>query len=206
MLLKLFAHLISYVLHPIFMPTLACALLMWCNPYYFAQMGSFEAFTVFSNMIINTIFLPVVSLIILKKMKLLDDFNLPERKQRAVPFLILIFFFFWTFTIFLKEPSLPLGFTSIAFGAFLSLFTAYIINVVYVKVSLHTIGMGAIVATIFYAMTFTLKPLAGIFLLAIIVAGLVGTARLVLGAHTSREVYLGYCVGFLAQVFAFVLL
>ncbi len=40
-------------------------------------------------------------------------------------------------------------------------------------------------------------------LLVIVMAGLVGSSRLFLGAHTTREVLTGYMVGLLGQMVAF---
>lgn len=179
---------------------------MWANPYYFAQFGSAQAFQVLANMVINTVVLPVIALLLLQRMKLLDNLQLTERKQRAIPFLVLIFFFFWTFVVFLKEPALPRAFTGVAFGAFLSLFAAYMINVLVFKVSLHTIGVGAFVAVLFYASALSLKPLWPFLMITFLAGGLIGSARLILSAHTAREVYAGFFVGFFAQIFAFLLL
>jgi membrane-associated phospholipid phosphatase len=41
-----------------------------------------------------------------------------------------------------------------------------------------------------------------ILILAVIAAGLVGSSRLILGAHEPNEIYGGYAIGFLAQFVA----
>jgi len=41
-----------------------------------------------------------------------------------------------------------------------------------------------------------------ILMVVIVLAGLVGTARMLLGAHTPPELYGGYMVGFLTQFIA----
>ena len=66
------------------------------------------------------------------------------------------------------------------------------------RISLHTIGMGGIVG-FFVEMIISHsfhQSMMVVFMITVILAGLVGSARLYLGAHTSAQVYAGYAVGF----------
>jgi hypothetical protein len=88
---------------------------------------------------------------------------------------------------------------------------AFVINVLD-KISLHTVGMGGLVGMLTITMgLFGANGIAiggvtvglGLMLLAgVLLAGMVGTARLALGAHDSVQVYSGYIVGFVAQLVA----
>lgn len=68
------------------------------------------------------------------------------------------------------------------------------------KISLHTIGMGGLVAiTIICA---RMMPLLALKLVPIVVvcAGLVGFARLYLQAHTHAQIHVGFAVGFVTTL------
>jgi len=199
-----FANIISYVLHPIFLPTYAIAFLLWSNPYYFMPIQSSNAFTLFANVVLNSVLLPLMILTGFKRLDLIKDLELSERKQRALPFLVIIAFLMWTYLVVVRLPFSEL-ISDVVLGAFISMMCAYFINVLYVKVSLHTIGMGNFLAIVLVASAVSLYGLAEIFMITIILAGLVGTSRLILKAHYPYEVYLGYMVGFVAQVVAFML-
>ncbi len=200
----IFANIISYVLHPIFLPTYAIAFLLWSNPYYFMPLQSANAATLLINVVLNSILLPLFVLVGLKQLDLINDLKLSERKQRAIPFLVIIAFFMWTYLVVVRLPFSEL-ISDVVLGAFLSVMLAYFINILYIKVSLHTIGMGNLLAIVLVASAVSLYGLAEIFMITIILAGLVGTSRLILKAHYPYEVYLGYMVGFVAQVVAFML-
>ncbi len=204
--MKLLANIISYFFHPLFLPLYAIIFLMWCNPYYYTKLGSPNSNIILINVIINTILLPLIVLIGLKKSKLLDDFKMQERQQRAIPFIAVMFFFFWTFIIFIKKDFFPIGLTPVMLGAVLSIAGAYVVNVLYFKISLHTVGVGAFFAIVLFASSTSLYALSPILMLTILIGGIIGTSRLILNAHTNQEVSAGYMLGFFAQFAAFMIL
>lgn len=74
---------------------------------------------------------------------------------------------------------------------------------------MHTVGIGGFLAMVIITMVNTSVPLYDlrpILLGVIVLAGLVGTARLVLKAHVPQEIYGGYIVGFFGQFAAISLL
>ena len=94
--------------------------------------------------------------------------------------------------------------SDILLGATVSLFLAFIINNLFEKISLHAMGMGGFLAIVIMALNITQYDLTYLFLLVIFLSGLVGTARLILKAHQTREIYTGYMLGFVCQAFAFI--
>lgn len=201
--MKAIAHIISYIFHPLFLPLYAIIFLMWCNPYYYSKLGSPLSNVILANVVINTVILPLIVLLGLKKSKLLDDFNLEKRKQRAVPFIAVLFFFFWTFIVFLKKDFFPIGLTPVMLGAVLAIAGAYVVNILYFKISLHATGVGAFVAIVLFATSTSLYALNWVLVAAILLGGIIGVSRLVLNVHTTKEVNSGYILGFFAQFAAF---
>ena len=67
---------------------------------------------------------------------------------------------------------------------------------------MHATGAGGMVAVIMILLPYSYVGVVPIFIGTIICAGCVGTARLVLKAHTEREVFLGYMTGFFSFMVA----
>ncbi|MCS6818327.1 MAG: hypothetical protein NZ522_00145, partial [Chitinophagales bacterium] len=80
-------------------------------------------------------------------------------------------------------------------GATLSVFLAFIINI-FSKVSLHAVGVGNYFALSVLLATVSDINLSLLVVGAVLLAGVVGTARLILRAHALHEVYTGYMIGF----------
>jgi membrane-associated phospholipid phosphatase len=86
-------------------------------------------------------------------------------------------------------------------GATIGIFSAFIINI-FSKISMHTVGMGGFLAMMLICISRSVANNEYILILAVIAAGLVGSSRLILGAHESNEIYGGYAIGFLTQFVA----
>lgn len=101
-------------------------------------------------------------------------------------------------------------------GAVIGLFIAFFINI-FSKISAHAVGMGGLLGMVIITMalsnfdSFVLhSTIIGTFefsmnallLFTLLMAGLVGTARLLLDAHTPNDIYGGYLVGFASQFIA----
>ncbi|MCB0617437.1 MAG: hypothetical protein KDC41_01645, partial [Saprospiraceae bacterium] len=124
--------------------------------------------------------------------------------------------YLWLFVNFLHDPRVPVAFTSFVLGATIGLFLAFFINI-FSKISAHAVGMGGLLAMIVITMFLysydTLTVYAGWFgqieismatvlILAILLAGMVGTSRLLLQAHDMQDLSGGFLVGFVSQFIA----
>ncbi len=103
------------------------------------------------------------------------------------------------YTVSLFNNSLGVYYTPYLLGCTFVILIAEIITFFW-RISLHTIGMGGLLG--FFLEMMLHLPGTSIFTILfpflVIAAGLVGTARLYLQAHTSAQIYVGYVVGFLA--------
>ena len=70
---------------------------------------------------------------------------------------------------------------------------------------MHTIGMGCIIVVIHQITIYSSYDLMMPFMLIIVIAGLLGSARMKLGAHVPPEIYGGYLIGFWSQSIAFLI-
>jgi len=108
-------------------------------------------------------------------------------------------------------PDVPIAFQSAILGTIIALFTAFILNI-FSKISLHTVGMGSLVGMILVTILLfnyssfqfgnTMYSMYGLLFIAITLAGLVGSARIILENPTPKDLYGGYLVGFATQLIA----
>ena len=214
------SRLVSSLFHPIFVLNYVLILLFLVNPYLFGIQNDKQKGLLFISVFLLSVFFPIFTIIVMKLVGFVDSIEVKERKERVMPLVITGVFYLWLYVNIRQNSTVPSAFSIFVLGATIALFVAFFINN-FTKISLHTVGMGGLVAMVFFIRSyfsydvfyFAFGPLGSysisvdlIFFLSIIVAGLVGSSRLHLNAHRKQDVYMGYLVGFLAQVFAFRLL
>ncbi len=202
--MKILSKLISFIFHPIFVPTYAILFLVWSNPYEFGQFGSYDSFFILQTAILYSILYPLFVVVLLRLLDFIDNYEMRDRKNRILVFIPTSFFFWWTFIVYLKSDYSEV-LSDVMLGATISISIALVITSVFSKISLHTIGMGGLFAIALFSVNIAVKDVTVFLFAAIFIAGLVGTCRMYLKAHNLQEVYNGYLVGFLSMFFAFLI-
>lgn len=200
-LLFIIATVTSYVFHPLLLLVYAFFFVDIFFPYQFMHLGGAAKMQLLLALIINTIVFPVATLGLMRGLKIISDFQLNTSKERILPFIAIMLFYFWTYLV-IKKLGVGDYFVHVTLGASFGIFLAFFFNVFY-KISLHAVGAGGFLGI---ALTLTLSSTYNLLfplLLVIVIAGLVGSSRLFLGAHSPREVLTGYMVGILGQMVAF---
>lgn len=199
------ARILSYLFHPLFLPTFVFFWMSYRFPYLFAGMSVqgllFRKITVFWT----TAFFPAVAVFLLSKLQFVDSIYLKTQKDRIIPYIITMFFYWWIWYLsrsFTDQPSLLKPFY---FGIFLTTIFGLIINN-FIKISLHTIGAGSVAAFSFIACLHYQRHLGADIAICLILSGVIGSARLVNNSHNSVEIYSGYLVGILCQVLGYFLM
>lgn len=201
--MKFTANLISVLFHPLLLPTYAFAIIMLSSPFTF---GTFQDGLVGKNLLIvfiNTFCFPTLAIVLTKQIGLIKSITMPEGRERIVPFLTTGAFYVFAFMVFKKGLGAPYFLYVTILGAAITVFVCFFINI-FVKISVHTAGMGSLIALLVFASFATDKNIIPIIALVIIIAGLVGSSRLYLGAHKNGELYFGYLAGFICQMVAFI--
>ena len=214
---KYLAQFISILGHPLLIVSYGLLLLMLLNPYAFGahDIGDKTAILAFIQVFATTFIIPGVGVAMMKPLGLISSLEMPDKQERTGPYIITGIFYLWMFKNFLSGGQMPLLFTRFVLGATIGLFLAFFINI-FSKISAHAVGMGGLVALLVMAngewgggmasipllggvLSLSLNAiLAGVLLLA----GLVGVARLALGAHVPEDLYRGFGVGVMAQLVA----
>ncbi|MEO7047044.1 MAG: hypothetical protein ABI091_17205 [Ferruginibacter sp.] len=199
--LKWPASFISYIFHPIFIPVYVIWFLVYVHPSFFSGFSDAEKKQVILIIIFNLVFFPLLSVFLLKAVGFIQSVFLRTQKDRIIPYMACGIFFFWGYTIFKEQELYPSIIASFIFGIFLASSAALIANI-YFKISMHAIGVGGLVGIfliVFGTNTMLMTwPIAG----ALLIAGLVCTARLIISDHSSKDIYAGLFVGLLSQIIA----
>jgi hypothetical protein len=202
---RFFSHIVSALFHPFFFPTYATILVVYTHPYRY---GSYDPSYV--RMLLIIVFLltfvfPSLALVVMRGVDLIKSFKLENRQQRYIPYITGCVFYLMAFLMFKPGSGMQIQdllLTRMMFGGVLTIFICMIINLTF-KVSLHTTAAAGLMGLILYTAPSSYFNMEVPFLIAIILAGLVGTARLSLMAHEPKEVYVGYLVGLGSMFVAF---
>ncbi len=188
-----FSKIVSYILHPLLIPTLATAALMM-QPGLYPIIIPFALNTWFISVVfIFTLLVPVTGMLLLLKFKAIDSLEMEQRTERTIPLLIAsTSFMAMLFTI--KTTNMPPVFLYVLYSATFALLGGLLINLFY-KISLHTLGWGALLATFIVVSIKLGMPLLNYIVVSSLLSGIVGYARLKQNAHTTAQVYLGYVAG-----------
>ncbi|MFN9589210.1 MAG: hypothetical protein ACK56A_02345 [Bacteroidota bacterium] len=201
-LLRLFAHLLSVLFHPLFIPTYVFLLLMQVVPYEFAGITPWQLTLRLFSAFWWTAFVPAFAIFLLWRLQFINSILLLTRKERIVPFIIVMFFDWWQYYLSRHFDNQPSVLRFFYLGIFLSTVVGLILNS-YLKISLHGIAAGGAVAAVILFSWYYGLPLWIYILVTTLLAGLVASARLLISDHSSREVYIGLLTGILCQLFAY---
>tara|TARA_B110000003_G_scaffold265225_1_gene290859 strand:- start:30327 stop:30926 length:600 start_codon:yes stop_codon:yes gene_type:complete len=197
-----FHRLLSTILHPIVLPTLAVFF------YFMLETQSLEKrlkYVIIGLVVVLTYVIPLLLLIYLKKTKHIQSFEVTTIRERRFPILFMIALFYFLGNIIIQIPTMrSLGI--LFYGTSLSLIFIYILFSFKLKSSLHLVSMGNMIG--FFII---LGNINGIYLLPIIaimilLSGILASSRLYLKAHIPIELLVGFFLGVFSQFLLFYML
>ena len=136
-----------------------------------------------------------------KALGFVQSVYLKTQKDRILPYIVCEIFYFWAWYVF-RNIHFPKEVVMFALGVFLACSLGLILNS-FMKISMHMISLG-LVCTFFLLAGMFSSGSYGIYIsIALFIAGITATARLIDSNHTQREIYFGLFAGALAQVIAY---
>lgn len=197
---RLFGHITSFLFHPLFVPSYIAAFIIYADPYAFAAMNEKAKIFKLISVVFSTAFLPLFSVALMKQLGFIDSIMLHSRKDRIIPYIVSMIFYFWAWYVSKNLHDSP-AMTAMLLAVFVSCIAGMMANIYY-KISMHGIAAGALFI-LFLWMAFNGAAASGYWLaIATVVTGLVCTARLIVSDHTGFEVYSGVLAGALCQLVA----
>jgi hypothetical protein len=191
------ARIISIIFHPVLMPTYSLLIIFRQSTYFSYTIPPASRIALFSIIILNTFLLPVLISYILVQRGWIKSLEMQKREERILPYFTNFILMLCSSYLIFKLP-LPRVFFHLTLGAAVAVAIAIIINIKW-KISIHMIGIGALIGTFFGLSSLVLVDLRMIIILCFIIAGLIGVARITLGAHKPSQIYAGFLAGFLCE-------
>lgn len=200
--LRIPAKIISYVMHPLFVPTYIFLFLVYQVPYEFAGISEYQLHLRIFSIFWLTAFFPAFAVFLLWRLKFSESIFLRTQKERIVPYVITMFFYWWMYYLSRNFSDQPAVLKFFYMGIFMSTVFGLILNN-YFKISLHAMAMGgAMTAVILFAFYYRLS-LGTSLSIATLLTGIVCTSRFLVSDHTGKEVYAGLIVGIISQLIAY---
>jgi len=199
--LRFLAQLIAYLFHPLFITSYVMAFLIFLHPYAFTGFDHRIKLFRFLNIALCNGLFPAFAVFLLWRLGFIRSMHLRTEKERIIPYIITMIFYWWTWNVYKNLPDSPPISIHFLLGAFLALCGGWLCNI-YFKISMHGIAMGGAMM-FFFLFSFTDGYASGLYVsIAVLATGLVATARLLTRDHKPFEVYAGLFVGVLAQFIA----
>ena len=199
--IRLLAHFFSYVFHPLFIPLYVTGFLIFIHPGYFSGFSNFDKGRTLFSIGLNTILFPGITVLLLKGLKFIDSIFLRTQRDRIIPYIASGTFYFWMFWVLKNQTIYPLIIVSFMLGVCISAFAALMVNI-YSKISMHAIGMGGVIGLFLVIMKSNSMLMTWPLAVAILIAGIVCSSRLIVSDHSAREIYQGILLGVFCQLAA----
>ena len=196
------ARVVSMLFTPFYLPMLGLVALFFLS--YLRQYLSSYKFLVLALVYFFTILLPTFLIHLYRRYQGWSLLELGVRERRVVPYVISILCYFTCYYI-MERMHIPYFMRSIVASALVIQVVCALINVWW-KISTHTAGIGGVAGALFvFSEVFHFNP-TWWFCLVLLVAGVLGSSRMILRQHTLPQVVVGFFVGFVCAVIGIVFL
>jgi len=198
--IQLSAKFISYVFHPLFIPLYITYFIIQIRSYQLAGINDWINLRILLQVFVNCTFLPLASILLLRALNFIDSVFLKTQRDRIIPYIICMIFYFWNWYVFKNNHEIK-DLVSVSMAIFNASVLGFLVNIS-MKVSMHAISVG-VMTTFVALMAFTDSNSFSFYLsIAVLMAGIVCTSRLVVSDHSQKEIYYGFLIGILSQLAA----
>jgi hypothetical protein len=202
--LRVLANIVSYICHPIFMPLVMAYVVYRLVPAEFAGLPPKDIGLKFINIGYTAVFFPLFSIFLMKQLGFISSYKMPQARERTIPLMATMIFYFWVSHVFNNMPGVvPFAFKVLLLGNFWGIILLFMANI-FTKVSMHTAAAGGMIGIIIVLMIISPANMSVPLFIAIIIAGIIGAARMILGVHQRGDIWLGYIIGVIVQLGAYV--
>jgi membrane-associated phospholipid phosphatase len=192
--MKLFSKILSFLFHPMLMPTLGLFFIFSAGTHL-----SYIPFEVkrlvYLIIFISSCLLPISLLPLFLQMKVIKSFRMETARERIFPVLTTGAFYFLGY-FFLRRLNISPLIENFVLATLVAVLLAAGLSFFW-KISLHAIAVGGITAALAGMMFKYGVDLILLVSLMLVISGLTATARLYLNAHSPSQVYVGYATGFI---------
>jgi hypothetical protein len=195
------AKIISYIFHPLFVPVYLSWLIVKTKSFLFAAFSEWEKTLFITRFGIMYIMFPLVSVLLMKGLGFVSSIHLKTQKDRIIPYVVCMIYYWWMWYVLHNQSEFPKECVILSLSIFLASIGGLMANI-NMKISMHAIAAGLMAAFVM-RLGFSQDINFGIYIsIAILLAGIVCTARFIDSDHTAKEIYVGLFVGILSLLLA----
>lgn len=199
------AKVLSYIFHPLFVPTFIFVWMVERFPYEFIGLHGRELTLREIGVFMTTAFFPAFTVFLLWKLGFAGSIHLRHQKERIIPYIATMIFYWWMWYLSRNFTDQASALKFFYFGIFLATIPGLIFNN-FVKISMHAMGMGGAWAALLLTCLLYQSNQGLDITVVTLLAGMVCTARMALSEHSLFEIILGFAVGALCQVIGYLVM
>ncbi len=185
------ARIMSMIFTPFYLPLVGLVALFMFS--YMSLLPMAYKLPMLLTVYIFTVLMPSMLIHLYRKIQGWTSKELGRKERRLVPYIISILCYFGCFFL-MEYRNTPRVISIILVAALVVQMVCAFINIWW-KISTHTAAIGGVAgALVIYSIAFAFNPLWWLSFV-IILAGMVGTARMILRQHTLSQVVAGFFVG-----------
>jgi len=191
--MKKLSPVISYLFHPLIMPTLGLLIILNSGTYL-SLLDPAAKHAILFVLALGTLVFPLMMLPILYYRNLVSSYQDAGREERLIPQVIILVLYIITFVYFQRLPLSRLIHAYVLSSAVL-LLLLILLNL-RLHLCFHSAALGGLTGLIIGLIFLYETPLMGPLLLSVLAGGLTGSSRLAMEIHRWWEVLAGYLLGF----------
>jgi membrane-associated phospholipid phosphatase len=193
------ARALSALLHPLLMPTVLFAILLFYSPSVFGIADEALQWRLLILIFITTFLIPLLSILLMFRVRSISTLTLDNNNERFMPFLTTTLFYMVTTYLFLRQMN---GYYTmiIVLGSITFSIALVTLISVFWKISAHSVGINGVAGFLFafyykYADPQLFYPI----LVIVLIAGTLMSARLFLNTHSPAQVFIGALIGWVVN-------
>lgn len=200
-----FAKSISYVFHPLLAPVAGLWFVFHTHTYLNFIIPPQLQRALYIVVFIVTFVFPVLSSIALLILGQINSLEMKTVEERRLPYLLTAIYYSLGYYMLTSKVQLPQPISIVLLGANISVVLALLVNIQW-KMSVHTVGIGGIAGMLLGFSNLLQVNILTDLIVVLLIAGLIGYARLRLNTHTPAQIYVGFTAGFLCEFLLFLFL
>jgi hypothetical protein len=198
--IRTIARFFSYLFHPLFIPVYIGLFAIY--ELNLIPVGGWDKTRHVIMFVSYYSFFPLIVTLLLKALNFIESIHLKTRKDRIIPYVVCEIFYFWAWYVFKNLDTTPDEIVMLSFAIFLACSLGLILNS-YMKISMHAIAVGVLAAFVVLAGMMSGRSFGIYISIALLIAGITLTSRLIDSDHSQKEIYFGFFCGAGMQVLAY---
>jgi len=192
--MKTFSQIISYIFHPLIIPTLGI-FIIFNSGTYISNLIPEAKQLIYILVFVSTFLFPLLTIPFLLWQKIIKSIYVKTTKERIIPMLLTLIFYYFGYYI-IGSNNISGLIRAFFLASIISLTTTFFINIKW-KISTHMMGLGGLVGLVIGISLRLDINLIVYLIILIFISGIVGAARLKLNSHNILQVSAGFYIGIL---------